>query len=359
MPSDIRLNRQLFDHQQQVVDEARAQAIQPFRRQIRFEIVPDNHAPLTDADREAIQRVSDEAANRAEYQFYQQYQNSWGSWDDVLTPEPRRETQEEQAVPSSRTRSFAEAYGGTVTGRMSSSGPNPQSIPVSARPSARLANFDRQRALRTMIEQGYDDWAFVLEVPGPFPEPTTLGVLECVRTRPNGTLPERRYFVFNNRYQLANMQTESEYVTALRRRCGDVAHFYQAQADGRRRMVAKVLAAGAEQYQLLLAPVVDDDTLREGLTSREYRRFMATPEQRAKAAVERMRVFKRQRRDATHVEPLPLPETERGRRAANAAERNNRGSRVAERRSRRAPLQAVPVDEGQIQEFTINPTVRF
>ena len=90
-------------------------------------------------------------------------------------------------------------------------------------------------------------------------------------------------------------------------------------------MVAKVLAGGADQYQLLIPAVVDDGGLRDNLTTKEYRRLMAEPEQRIAAARSRMNKLRRDRAAKVRAEaaPAPLPETERGRRAQNAVIRHN------------------------------------
>jgi hypothetical protein len=354
MPSEYRLNRQLWDHQQRLVE----QAMPANARNISFEIISDDHAAnaLSPESQATFERLRRQATERAERQILEQLQaappsfisdegsnvdfsmeylnNSWGDFAETerRVSESLRSNRE---PPVPEDRSFRMNTRGTVTGRMSS---NP--IPAAARPSARLAYFDRAVAERQLIDQGYDDYAVVLEIPGPFADAQTVGVLECVRQNPGGPAGhvQRRYFSFAritaNDYQILNIKSEAEYVSDLRRRSRDVSHFYNAQADGRRRMAAKILSGGADTYQLLLTAVVDDDDLRNNLSSREYRRKMASHEERVKAAGPRLAAFKRQLRESRHVDAAGRePETERGQRAANAARR-----RQDDDRRRRRPL---------------------
>lgn len=315
----------------------------PNTRNIRFQIVSDESSGPP--DEAAIQRLRDRAAARAEREIMEQlfqtqpegapasftmeYMNSWGDWAET-------ERQVSQTLRSNREppvpedRSTRLTVGNTVTGRMTAS---------QRRAAATLTTgFDREAACRQLRDCGYEDYAVVLEIPGPFPDSQTVGVLECVRDNPSGPTGsvQRRYFSFarvgGRDLQVLAVKSEAEYISDLRRRHRDVSHFYAAQADGRRRMAAKILAGGAEQYQLLLTPVVDDDTLRNNLTSPAHRARMASHGERVKAAAQRMTVIKRQMRDANHVSTAaPEPETERGQRAANAARRRQETDRRSSR----------------------------
>lgn len=299
-------------------------------RTMRF-VIPDDHSPLSEESEATLAALRQQAAERlhrevAEEIFYpREYMNSWGSWTDDRGAEP--------APPPEPTPM-----------------PRPGSVTIidNRRPASARQAFTQEKALALMAEQGYGDYKIVLEIPAPYADNNFVGVLECVRENPGHTTPERRYFTFtrrsSDRLQIQAIFTESEYVTQLRRRNGDVSHFYKAQADGRRRMVAKVLAGGADEYQLLIPAVVDDGVLRDNLTTKEYRRLMAQPEQRIAAARSRMNKVRRDRADRARSESqaAPLPETERGRRAQNAVRRHGDG--IPRSRSARMARVESPLD---------------
>lgn len=289
-------------------------------RTMRF-VIADDHAPLSEESEATLATLREQAARRLETDvaaelasFPQMYMNSWGDWSDL----DRQRRPEPAPVPANPTASFT----------------------VTRQPPRNKTPFTVQRAFEAMVQQGYDDYKVVLEIPGPYPDSSIVGVIECVRERNNGGV-DRMYFAFARRsastLMIQGIFSESEYVTNLRRRTGDTSHFYRAQAEGRRRAVAKVLSAGAEQYQLLLAPVVDDGELREQLTTKEYRRAMASPEQRVLNARARMHKIRRERADKCRAEsePQPVPSTERGRRAMNAVQRRQSNESTPRSRSLR------------------------
>jgi hypothetical protein len=133
--------------------------------------------------------------------------------------------------------------------------------------------------------------------------------------------------------ELLQSFSEPEYASLLRRRHRDITFYYEAQQRFRRRLVAKVLSGGAETYQLLLGPVVDDEELRVKLRSEKYSPAR-TAKSKFEAARKRMNDFRRDRAEAAVAIVLtPPPETPRGYRAqvANTRRRDNE----ARRRTRR------------------------
>jgi len=194
--------------------------------------------------------------------------------------------------------------------------------------AAVLRTFSIEKAEQALYNQGYTQCQILYEIPGPYTDAATVGAVE-VFLEDGVQDGQRRIFTFRVRsgeLMVHRMLTEAEYTHELRRHRGSTEHFYAAQVDGRRRLSAKLLSGGAEQYQLLLA-IADDDTLRQAMTSKEFRRAMATPEMRARAASARMDGVRDARRRTVPQCGTSAPDSDRGQRAANAVQRRPRRSR--------------------------------
>lgn len=221
-------------------------------------------------------------------------------------------------------------------------------VPASRRPARQtprqLADaqgprvYTPEQVAAAVREQGYNDWILSYSFVPPSGTENTF-VYEAARARRSGNSNvERRFLCFSeswsssrNEYKLvlSAIYTEAEYVSYLRNRRVGTEFFYRAIADGRRRMVAKVLAAGEPVYQLYLPAVVDDDELRSKLTTRKYRKSQLGKSKSREAAT-RMGDFRRQlfREVSELAEASPEPHTSRGQRAAVAAERRLRDQGV-------------------------------
>ena len=180
-----------------------------------------------------------------------------------------------------------------------------------------------------MDNHGCSDWTINYLIPGPFPVEEMAAAVEVTRQRNNG-LVELKVFTFkprrnrNGEYlELLQSFAEPEYASLLRRRHRNVEFYYVAQQRYRRRLVAQVLSGGADQYQLLLGPVVDDEELRLKLTSPAYK----VSKSKSELARKRMGEFRSQRSQlaTNNVALAPQPETNRGVRAqsANMRRRDN------------------------------------